>query len=125
MFISRKSHDLIVETLKQSYEEQIAALKASRDLVVAELRNQIAKLEESRDWYRGEWRRARGKVVARPVEPEQAMPLFEQRSLDADWNDDERALFQDWANDLPKDLNPEEEYRRAFGNTSPLLALTA
>lgn len=127
MFISSKTHDLIVNEMRAT---AIGAM-AARDAIIAELRSQIAKLEEAHDWYRKEWTKERGKAFRRRDEPEpQSMPLFDQAPtpsppLDADWNEDERALFQDWAVDFPKDMNPEEEYRRAFGTTSPLLTLTA
>lgn len=123
MFISRNSHDLIVATVMASANERLDA----KDGIIAELRSQIATLTEDRDWYRNEWRRARGKAVARPIEPEQPMPLFEQATeppFDDGWTADDHALFHDWARDLPHGVNPEEEWKRVHGGRSPLIELT-
>lgn len=123
MLISRTSHDLIVATVMASANERLDA----KDGIIAELRNQIAKLEESRDWYRDQWRRARGKVVAQPIETERPMPLFEQAAeppFDSDWTADDHALFYDWKRDLPPGTNAEEEWKRIHGSRSPMLELT-
>src|SRR5262245_20020528 len=112
MFFSREAHDLIVATLKESHDSQIAELKKAHELVVGELRNQVANLTGERDHYRKEWTRARGKAFTKPGEVEQTMPLFDQQPLtpppiDADWNEDDRDIFRDWAAELPNGVNAE------------------
>jgi len=125
MIISRRTHDLIVAEVRN----QIAEQKKANDLVVAELRNQVANLTEERNYYRKEWTRARGKAFSRPGEAEHTMPLFDQTppptpALDADWTADDRDLFRQWSNDLPPGVNAEDEWRRLYGTQPPLIVLT-
>jgi hypothetical protein len=109
MFISRKAHDLIV----------------------AELRNQIAELKAERNFYRRAWTKSRGQpfTSASSANAETSLPVFErsspvQETFDADWTADDRDLFQRWAHELPASVDAEEEWKRLYGCSSPLVALT-
>jgi hypothetical protein len=121
MFISRRAHDLIV-----------AAVMASANERLAELRNQIAELKKERDFYRKEWTKSRGQAFPSPApaQAEAPMPLFDQRSpaepeaLDANWSVDDRDLFKEWSLNLGEGVNAEEEYKRIHGSSPPLIALT-
>jgi hypothetical protein len=122
MFISSRTLDSLV----QESSDRLAALDKAHELVVAELRNQIANLTSERDWYRKEWTRLRGKAFTKPSEVEQTMPLFDQQppALDAEWTADDRDLFREWAVALPNGVNAEDEWRRLYGSQSPLIVLT-
>lgn len=131
MFISRKSHDLIVETLKASHESQIATLKASHDQVVAELRKQNDSLTEERNHYRKEWTKSRGKAFTKRADAEPPMPLFDpppspaqESPFDVDWTLDDRDLFTRWSTGVAREVDPKEEWQRQYGAQSPLVALT-
>lgn len=124
MFISLNSHELIVEELRN----QLVQRQHAHDLVVAELRVQIINLTAERDWYRRNWTKARGQAFTTKSEEEAPkMPLFDQTQpapLDADWTPDDRQMFREWSYGIAPHLNPEEEWERRYGRSSPLLTLT-
>lgn len=113
MFISRKSHNLIVE----------------------ELRNQIKELKAERDFYRKAWTRSKGREYVEP-QPQPSLPfeppkteppqiVLQPPAFDADWSDDDRDMFRDWAAvNVPQGIDAKDEWQRKYGGRSPLLALS-
>lgn len=104
MFLSLRSHKLIVECLEK----------------------RIAELERERDFYRLRWTERQGAPLSpdRPVETQHFASLRDA-PFDAAWTPDDRDLFEAWK--LANVANGEDAFdvwRRQHGTQAPLMALT-
>lgn len=122
MFISRRAHYLIVETLQQ----------------------RIAELAEERNFYRSQFTRKRGvefsarcakqpslfpsAVESSLVRPsaDQFTPSGSTTPLDANWSVDDRELFQLWCRggNVANGQDPLDAWQKKYGTQPPLMALT-
>jgi len=111
MFISLRSHNLIVE----------------------QLREQCAELKAERDWYRDRWTGAQGKTFSQAepiVEDPDSKRSSEDRdatapAIDVGWSEDDRDLFKLWqTGNVREGEQPLEAWERVYGQQTPLMALT-
>jgi hypothetical protein len=105
-------------------------LKSAHEAITAQLNERIAELQKDRDFYRDLLLESKSlpshiSSTTSQFSDQRARPEAEPERIDANWSSDDRALFLNWCRDnVSEGTNPHEEWRRLYGDSPPLVALT-
>lgn len=119
------------QAIAAGFERQVADLKAAHEQALQILQGRVAELITERDFYRGEWLKSRDARFPSSADdsgnpPDSARPAIDQEvDASSSWSIDDLAFFTEWAN--ARKLGEAEakiEWRRCYGDASPVVALT-
>lgn len=129
--VTTHTYEAALAQQKAHYEQLIEQERAHHKEIVAHLKATLRAVEKQRDRYRDElWQKREGKPFTEPVE-EPVRQLTEAEAFkewEAMLNQDELDLLAYWRAEMLSKGHEVEElsglYRKQYGDTSPLVALT-